>query len=509
MATLLESTNILISNVEFSSNKVNQAHSSLLKAIGQVEENDIVQGAYGSPGIVSDDILLRVISDENVGIYGINEDKPFFTAAQVFWTNRGWKAISPDLAGKNNSKLLIRPLEAGDVVFVAISSKNGFSYQPKQIKTFTSTKLPTGALLRGIHIREGTKSFHANGYLVSNNEAEFTSVSLTRNLMSRTTVAKRTELFEEIEKPLWTRILGPGVVTAVKHSYFSTEKSNPSRKSKRNTPEKDVLHSRHVKKLLMTCPGGDGLKSLPEISLVRGEILRDHEPVDMGSIDGTNIFWRKNISNRDVEYGAARMDLSGLFGDVCIQRGSDIMKGKLTTGEKIYEVANGEKTPIELAIKISDNGFQSKGSVESKENAKYGDLTITTSHVSGVTSVQGVLLESSPFPGNTLTGTLSENLKYIHGHISGKGGSSISIICELKSVNWKQNANGYRNMKELKEKVPKTTWITKNQEGKHDKSFARQLSTAQVPRLPLSLPASSFVEARDGLEHAFELLPSV
>lgn len=138
----------------------------------------VLAKAPGQFGIVSHEQVKWPVNDQ-VWLYGLNDDEPFFTPGHVFLTKAGLKAVNPALALQENPDLHVQQLSVGDVVF----RLQGLSYEEISITKFKSGRAACSHVY-GLHFRKGAKggcSYHANGYLVAANYPEVTLQRLQDN----------------------------------------------------------------------------------------------------------------------------------------------------------------------------------------------------------------------------------------------------------------------------------------------------------------------------------------
>lgn len=117
------------------------------------------------------------------GLYGFNNEEPFFTAGHVFFTKAGPKAIKPQIAMSENPDIRVHELSVGDVLLRLSSGPGPLKYEEVTIQQF-STKFATGDHVYGLHFQKGDKggcTYHANGYLVASNYPDITLKRLKDN----------------------------------------------------------------------------------------------------------------------------------------------------------------------------------------------------------------------------------------------------------------------------------------------------------------------------------------
>ena len=106
-----------------------------------------------------------------------DEEEPFFTSGHVFFTTTGLRALDPVLAMKENPWSDIGRLAVGHVL-LRLNRMTG-RYEKIVIESISAKVMPQIEKVYGVHLREGRRSYHANGYLVSVNYPEvWTSVNL-------------------------------------------------------------------------------------------------------------------------------------------------------------------------------------------------------------------------------------------------------------------------------------------------------------------------------------------
>ncbi|KAI9148412.1 hypothetical protein HJFPF1_12244 [Paramyrothecium foliicola] len=112
-------------------------------------------------------------------IHGFNDEPAFFTAGHVFHTTTGLRALRPDAALAENPWLECGQLSVGDQLLrIGADSK----YETVPIRAITSEEM-TGKFVYGVHLHEGLRSYHANGYLVALNYPEITVSMVAKRLM--------------------------------------------------------------------------------------------------------------------------------------------------------------------------------------------------------------------------------------------------------------------------------------------------------------------------------------
>ncbi|EEU41549.1 uncharacterized protein NECHADRAFT_87734 [Fusarium vanettenii 77-13-4] len=141
-------------------------------------------------------------------LYGFNGEAPFFTAGHPFFTATGLRSIDPETARKENPWLEVGQLKPGHVL-LRLNAEKG--YDRKVINSINMSRSDVTSVY-GVHLREGLRSYHANGYLVAINYPEITAVSITRQLKTFPP-AQRAAIIQSLGvlKPLFERF-GAGTV---------------------------------------------------------------------------------------------------------------------------------------------------------------------------------------------------------------------------------------------------------------------------------------------------------
>ena len=105
--------------------------------------------------------------------YHLDDEEPFFTPGHVFHTTTGLRAVEPSIARQENSWLDVGILGQGHVLLKL--ARDGKSYEHIEIKSLRIVESRAKEVY-GVHLREGRRSYHANGYLVAVNYPEVSHV---------------------------------------------------------------------------------------------------------------------------------------------------------------------------------------------------------------------------------------------------------------------------------------------------------------------------------------------
>jgi hypothetical protein len=160
--------------------------------IEQVASGDRVLGQDGGISVRSIE-AVAVNFPDGVDVFGFELKEgpvePFFYAGHMFWTIEGWKALDPAIAHMENPDRPAGQLQVGDLVFLLKPGANK-DYEEVEILGFTKKHLPEKTVLHSLHLLEGPRSFHANGYLVAMNYPVITVNRLNEGF-SRLTIEER------------------------------------------------------------------------------------------------------------------------------------------------------------------------------------------------------------------------------------------------------------------------------------------------------------------------------
>ncbi|KAF7550311.1 hypothetical protein G7Z17_g5796 [Cylindrodendrum hubeiense] len=178
-------------------------------AIESLAEDDMIltrAGATRQWGVRSDE----VVENPAPGIlYGFNNGPAFFTAGHPFHTTTGLRAIDPHLARQENPWLNVGELRVGHQLLRLNDDKTDY-----ELETITSiSRAQSNATsVYGVHLREGLRSYHANGYLVALNYPEITAAAIARQLQT-ISAQERVKIIQSLNeiKPLFQRF-GAGTV---------------------------------------------------------------------------------------------------------------------------------------------------------------------------------------------------------------------------------------------------------------------------------------------------------
>ena len=256
-------------------------------------------------GWASDELVEISIGGQEITLFGLNQDEPFFTSNHVFMTTGGHRALNPEGARRENPYLEVGHLQVGDVVFQTTGDNI--------YETITIEKIPVKRValdyVYGVHLREGLRSYHANGYLVYLNYPEITLASLGRSILAMThhEQLKILSSFYEL-RPLLERFGGPLVLDAFhKQLAENGAKTLPQKSSTSTLLDADQCYE-------LVSQEGKALANLPLLTVHRGLLQVGPEACEYYSLLSRRITWSRPIDNgQSWEHGLCRLqdDLAG------------------------------------------------------------------------------------------------------------------------------------------------------------------------------------------------------
>lgn len=326
-----------------------------MKPIQLLTEGDVIVSANGSPSIVSDEIVSCTLP-EGGDIYSFNDEEPFFTSSHMFWTNAGWKCLNPEMAKYENKFVNATELEIGDIVLKLSeqsTSEMGIGehiYEEVEVKRINVKVLSRTTSVYGVHVREGVRSYHANGYLVAINYPELTSATVVNNIRSRLSLQERNILCHNAKKirPSLEKAVGSNTLHAIEqelliysspydlteppHVKIATEKRKEfvsDRMSHIQNRRKDLLYEhKNLDLTLSITPGTISLEEVPNYALPNltlsggGIILVDGSLPDYFHVDHDEVRWSRTVANDATESGHVRLQPHGRLGYGAVQLSS-------------------------------------------------------------------------------------------------------------------------------------------------------------------------------------------
>ncbi|KAF3919677.1 hypothetical protein ABW20_dc0105753 [Dactylellina cionopaga] len=150
--------------------------------IEALKENDAILTQAGNQfceyGLKSDEIVAIPVENGEITLYSFNGETPFFTKDQVFRTTTGHRAIDPISAKRENPWLEVGQLRQGHVL---MHTQDALSYKLVVIDNIAEGSIKCDHVW-SMHLREGLRQYHANGYLVRINYPEITIKSIANSI---------------------------------------------------------------------------------------------------------------------------------------------------------------------------------------------------------------------------------------------------------------------------------------------------------------------------------------
>ena len=293
-----------------------------LVSIDKLSEGDKIVCAKGKTGMLSSEKVENSYGSRFM-VYGFNEEDPFFLGAHPFWTQEGWKAIHPDVARSENPSLRCGELKVGDFVMRMVNYCAGnrkVDYEWVEIMSINFKPFPAYTKMYGVHTTVGSKSYHANGYVVCENYPQIT-LSRLREGMENLSINEKKEFAGQMAaiKPALEKVVSKGITDLLIKTL--TEDSEQVIGKKRIPPTMPCLMLQEMK------PHGNII--FPRsFSYIGGELFLDNEHVPDASVqDDDKIKWAKQNEDGSWEHGVFRIHNHGLSG-VCYLTQSEDPEGR-------------------------------------------------------------------------------------------------------------------------------------------------------------------------------------
>lgn len=297
------------------------------------EGDDVLTRGGDSPqwGECSDEAVVQpCVSGENrCRLYGFNGQQPFTSVSHVFHTTTGLRAIDPAGARKENPWLKVGRLRIGHQL---IWTKDGSRYTPVTINTIESEEADCTHIY-GVHLREGLRSYHANGYLVHLNYPEITAQSISSALSCLSPSDQMAILrnFKELQ-PLFERFGGVTLMEALRkqmqHPYTQKTPLVPSRLPahalRKHTGVEQLRRQWALQEDGQQAWDGGKWVPLPTLSTFEGVVSVDGEYCMRAHLEDNIVAWSRKISDFGWEHGFLRLDSSSMMGQGRIFYSSDL-----------------------------------------------------------------------------------------------------------------------------------------------------------------------------------------
>ncbi|GJD00219.1 hypothetical protein ColKHC_09044 [Colletotrichum higginsianum] len=280
-------------------------------------------GAEPQWGLCSDETVRQpaTVGDgggdgDRVQLYGFNGERPFASANHVFHTTTGLRALDPDGARRENPWLEVGYLRVGHQL---IRTETGASYGPVTVESIGSEEADCSHI-HGVHLREGLRSYHANGYLVHLNYPDITAKSISDTLRAVEPAEKMNMLaqFRELQ-PLFERFGGSTLMDALEGQLLDSYTSkNPLVLV--SVPANNAKLRPHVKQLHWKWnlqddgeePTAHPESVFPSVSVFEGVLAVDGVYCEAAMLKDRTLAWSRQVSGTESGGGT---------GDCCWEHG--------------------------------------------------------------------------------------------------------------------------------------------------------------------------------------------
>ncbi|KEF54964.1 uncharacterized protein A1O9_08616 [Exophiala aquamarina CBS 119918] len=253
-------------------------------------------------GVVSSEVVR--LPPPNV-VYGINGQDGFFTAGHVFFTSTGLRAIDPHIARAENPWLDVATLRVGHHLLQTV---DGESYKHILISSIEQHKT-NADYVYGVHLREGLRSYHANGFLVGLNYPEITAASIAEQLriIPQPERLRMLTQFKELT-PILHRFGGQTVIELLEREahqscfQYGGKPTSTYRFLVRDLTMPYIAHDKDTRANLFC------------LELYSGVVHVDGALCKHASFDGDSIYWSRKIDNDQWEHVWCRFANGGLRG---------------------------------------------------------------------------------------------------------------------------------------------------------------------------------------------------
>jgi len=278
------------------------------KRIETISHGDRILCADGRDGMVSEESSTPKL-DRETKVYGINDEVPFFIACHPLWTPTGWKALDPVVAQAENPWLIVSQLRRGDLVYrlreglQSVSCKD--MYEVIKIQRFNS-KIVSNTKVYGIHLREGLRSYHANGFLVALNYPEFTPQRFNESLQLLP-IVERGEILKDLPR-----------IQVIADIAFgqSCEKINFTDPSSILAPSKGLKTDRfeqiNVNSYTLHSPTTS--TELPSLSVIHSWAFLNNKSAMTTYICGSRVCWKRSREDGCCEFATVQFSPGYLLG---------------------------------------------------------------------------------------------------------------------------------------------------------------------------------------------------
>ncbi|KAM3064941.1 hypothetical protein ACMFMF_011557 [Clarireedia jacksonii] len=250
-------------------------------------------------GICSDEVVYQDSgTEETHTLWGINDDVPFFTASHVFHTTTGLRAIDPLGARKENPWVDVGTLQAGHILY---HTKDGKSYEKVHVHRLRGATTSVDRVY-GLHLREGLRAYHANGYLVHLNYPEITIKSIGQALQSFSIPQRLFMLLAMYEiRPLLDRFGANAMLDRLAIDILDASDTSPLASYAGPDIAADDLYLNDLKRAWeITHETTDNLNNTPcdRVEVYEGLLFVNGDYCPVSSVSGTEVHWRRELNGQ-------------------------------------------------------------------------------------------------------------------------------------------------------------------------------------------------------------------
>lgn len=176
-------------------------------------------------GVVSSEIVRTPVRGGQITLCAINDEPAFFTPNHPFVDKFGRaRAVDPTAAHQENPWLEVGALKVGHVL---LHTEDGRTYTEVPIRSLRQETVDC-EFVHGVHLREGLRSYHANGYLVRMNYPEIT-IKTIADALRNIPPAEQLRMLRHLEElqPLLSRF-GQGTVMGLLNTELGRSDSELS-----------------------------------------------------------------------------------------------------------------------------------------------------------------------------------------------------------------------------------------------------------------------------------------
>ena len=244
-------------------------------------------------------------------------------------------------------------------------SKNTKFYEVVSIKSI-QVEFVSATHLHGVHLREGDRSYHANGYHVAINYPEITIKSIARAL-SQVPRHQALHMLQKIDElaPVFQKIGVPGVATLLRQELKDARRNKHRSPlgpiQKRHTRRYHGMNFKDLKRTFtleakdspLTDKKGPRGYNLPVLNLHEGVLHLDHDIVPRVAFDtkGSTLRWSRALGGgQGHEHGLLTLTTHGLLGHGAVyiskdENPSHLPKTYETTIPFVAQKATGAALP--------------------------------------------------------------------------------------------------------------------------------------------------------------------